>query len=94
MFKIVNFITTLLGLLLIPYAAFLLYKLDRFGSTDFMILCVTAFFMIWFKDSSAKEVIEKILNYKFSETSSHSTTTTTDKTTTQIPKNDNVQPGT
>jgi len=88
--KIINFITTLLGLLLIPYAAFLLYELERFGSTDFMILCVTAFFMIWFKDSSAKEVIEKILNYKFSETRSHSTTTTTDKIITTTPKDDNV----
>lgn len=86
--KFVNTITTLLGLLLIPYAAFLLYSLERFGSTDFMILCVTAFFMIWFKDSSAKEVIEKVLNYKFSETSSHSTTTTTDKVTTQTPNNE------
>lgn len=85
--KFVNTITTLLGLLLIPYAAFLLYSLERFNSMDFMILCVTAFFMIWFKDSSAKEVIEKILNYKFSETSSHSTTITTDKVTTKTPNN-------
>lgn len=67
MSKFVNFITTILGLLLIPYAAFLVYKLERFGSTDFMIMCVTGFFLIWFKDSSAKEVIEKILDYKFSK---------------------------
>jgi hypothetical protein len=83
--KIVNALTTIMGLLLIPYAAWLLYKIERFTSIDFIIVSITGMFLIWFKDSSAKEVIEKILNYKFSETSSH-TTTTTDKTTTQIPQ--------
>jgi len=63
--KLINFITTILGLLLIPYAAFLVYKLERFGSADFITMCVTGMFLIWFKDSSAKEVIEKILDFKF-----------------------------
>lgn len=67
MSKIVNFLTTLLGLALIPYAAFLIYKLERFGSMDFSIVSTMGLFLIWFKDTSAKEVIEKILNYKFSE---------------------------
>jgi hypothetical protein len=83
--RLVNTLTTIMGLALIPYASWLLYVLERFGSVDFIIVSVTGMFLVWFKDSSAKEVIEKILNYKFSETSSHSTTTTTDKTVTQIP---------
>lgn len=81
MSRFVNNTTTFMGMALIPYASYLLLKLERFGSMDFCVVCVVGLFLIWFKDTSAKEVIEKILNYKFSETSSH-TTTTTDKTTT------------
>ena len=61
----VDKITTFLGILLIPYSAFLLYKLDKFGAMDFMVVAITGMFLIWFKGDSAKDVIGHILNSKF-----------------------------
>jgi hypothetical protein len=75
MSKFVNIITTILGLLLIPYAAFLIYSVERFTAMDFLILSVAGFFLIWFKDSSARDFMEKVLKTRgdsFNNESNHS----------------------
>jgi len=60
----INFLTTVIGLLTIIYASFLIYVKPNFASTDYLVLVVTGMFLIWFKDSSAKDVIERLLNTK------------------------------
>ena len=61
----INLLTTIIGLCTIIYSSVLIWVKPTFTSIDYLILAVTGMFLIWFKDDSAKSVIERILSSKF-----------------------------
>ena len=51
-----------MGLLLIPYSAYLIYSKESFQAWDFLLMSFAAMILIWFKDSAARELIDKIID--------------------------------
>lgn len=62
--KFIDFITNLLGILLIPYGAYLIYALEKFTAWDFLLICFASFLLIWFKNDAARSIVEKIISSK------------------------------
>ena len=51
-----------MGLIIIPYAAYLVYVKETFCAWDFLLMSFAAMVLIWFKEDAARELIDKVLN--------------------------------
>lgn len=56
----INIITSIFGLLLIPFAGYAFYTLDKMTGWDFLLMILAAGFLMYMKNNRAANVIESI----------------------------------
>jgi hypothetical protein len=57
---IVNKVTSIFGLLLIPFAGYAFYTLEKMSGWDFLLIILAAGFLMYLKNNRAASVIENI----------------------------------
>lgn len=58
--KLINIITSLFGLFLIPFAGYAYYTLEKTSGWDFLLIILAAGFLMYIKNNRASNVIENI----------------------------------
>lgn len=62
--RLINILTSIFGLLLIPFAAYSFYHLEKVTGWDFLLIIMAAAFLIYIKNNRAATLVENMFNNK------------------------------